>query len=61
MVDGLVELRQLGPGAGCVLDEDPVAPGGGELVNLEIGALVGRRHPGVAKGRVHEKRCSRTR
>jgi hypothetical protein len=36
-----------------VLNEDPVAAGRGELVDLEVEVLVGRRHPSVAEGLVH--------
>jgi hypothetical protein len=52
VVEGLRQLRSLGPGAGGVLNEDAVAAGRGELVDLEVGVLVGRRHPGVAEGLV---------
>ena len=59
-VKDLGQLRPIGPSAAGTLDEDPVAAGGGQLVDLEVGALIDRRDSRVAEGLVHGERRIRT-
>jgi hypothetical protein len=52
-VEGLGQLRTIGLSAGGALDEDLVAAGGGELVDLEVGVLIDGRDSRVAEGLLH--------
>lgn len=47
---GPAQAASLGPGAGGVLHEDPVAARGGELVHLEVGVSGRPSTPGRSRG-----------
>ncbi len=49
-VEGLGQLRPMALSTAGALDEDPVAAGGGDLVDLEVGGLIDSR---VAEGLLH--------
>ncbi|HEV2069133.1 MAG TPA: hypothetical protein VGR26_05015 [Acidimicrobiales bacterium] len=52
-VQRLGQLRAIGLSAPGTLDEDPVAAGRGEFVDLEVGVLIDGRDSGVADGLLH--------